>query len=593
MSPGRKAAVARLSGLVAALLAGFMGLVLLLYFTTAHMQAATSDSATVVLEGQAIAKGQILLHGWDLTFASYWTSTAAFDAVAIVLNGLRAGLMYAIPAFAGAVAIVGGVLVAREGHRGLPGFGGGVAVVVLLAFTTPAMAFFFVGHGFHVGTAAYALFAFVALRRGRFSLGWALALFLLSAGLLGDLLMLAYGVVPLLIAGLLEIFRGTRRQVGVATLTAAVGSVLVAGVARLVFVALGTYKAASGLRFARFDQMISNLGHVPVYVVSLLGLTNAVVTSGAVPAQFRNMRGIDVIAAMAALWVLVCFSFALVSLLLGLVRGYREDGGLEGETTVPWRLDNLLVIAVICSAVPFVLLAGARGAGIRYLTVTIIFVVVLAGRMIARASSKLRTGWRRGAFATAGTALTLGLAASFGVAMSGPEMSNPTTGLVAWLEAHDLRYGIGSYWVASITTVESGGEVTVRPVLNSDGDQVERAVLASASWYAGKHFQFLIEGAPTGYIGVQRVPATWGRPAHLYVVGLYRILVWSHELSVPAALAAGDTHTSAVSGLHSSLSSQRGPGPSEAARSFGLDNWQARKERHPHPMQESRLSRRR
>jgi hypothetical protein len=98
MSRGTKAAVARICGLIAAGAAGFICLVLLLYFTTAHMQAATSDSATVVLEGQAIAKGQILLHSWDLTFASYWTSTAAFDAVAIVLNGLRAGLMYAVPA---------------------------------------------------------------------------------------------------------------------------------------------------------------------------------------------------------------------------------------------------------------------------------------------------------------------------------------------------------------------------------------------------------------------------------------------------------------------------------------------------------------
>ena len=163
MSRGAKAAVARICGLVAAGAAGFICLVLLLYFTTAHMQAATSDSATVVLEGQAIAKGQILLHGWDLTFASYWTSTAAFDAVAIVLNGLRAGLMYAVPAFAGALAIVGGVLVARERRGGLAGLAAGASVVVLLAFATPAMAFFFVGHGFHVGTAAYALFAFLAL----------------------------------------------------------------------------------------------------------------------------------------------------------------------------------------------------------------------------------------------------------------------------------------------------------------------------------------------------------------------------------------------------------------------------------------------
>jgi hypothetical protein len=535
MSRGAKAAVARICGLVAAGAAGFICLVLLLYFTTAHMQAATSDSATVVLEGQAIAKGQILLHGWDLTFASYWTSTAAFDAVAIVLNGLRAGLMYAVPAFAGALAIVGGVLVARERRGGLAGLAAGASVVVLLAFATPAMAFFFVGHGFHVGTAAYALFAFLALRRGRFGWEWAVAVLLLIAGLLGDLLMLAYGVVPLLISGLLEIPRRARRRVGVTALMAAIVSVALSVVARLVFVALGTYNAASGLRFARLHQMIANLGHVPVYVASLLGLTNAVATSGGMPVEFRNMRGLGVVTVIGALCVLACFFFALSSLLLGLVRGYPVGGGPEAEASDSWRLDNLLVIAVICSAIPFVLLAGARGAGIRYLTVTVIFAVVLAGRMIARAWATLGTRWRRGAFGAALAALALGLAASFGVAMSGPEMSNPTTGLATWLEVHDLHHGIGGYWVASITTVESGGEVTVRPVLRSAGGEIERAVLASASWYAGQSFQFLVEGAPTGYIGIQSAPASWGKPEHVYVVGLYRVVLWSHALRVAAS----------------------------------------------------------
>ena len=41
--------------------------------------------------------------------------------------------------------------------------------------------------------------------------------------------------------------------------------------------------------------------------------------------------------------------------------------------------------------------------------------------------------------------------------------------LAAWLESHDLHNGIGSYWAASIVTVESGGRVEVRPVVSPDG----------------------------------------------------------------------------------------------------------------------------
>ena len=72
--------------------------------------------------------------------------------------------------------------------RGASALAGGLTVIALLGFATPAMALFFVGRGFHMSTALYALLAFAALRRGRFGLGWFLAVVLLAAGMLGDLL---------------------------------------------------------------------------------------------------------------------------------------------------------------------------------------------------------------------------------------------------------------------------------------------------------------------------------------------------------------------------------------------------------------------
>jgi len=565
MSRSRRAAAARTCRLAAASGAGFAGLVLLLYFTSSHLHAATSDSATVVLEGQAIANGQILLHGWNLTFASYWTSTAAFDAVAVVVDGLRAGLMYAVPAFAGALAISGGVMLARDGRPGMRGLAGSLAVVVLLGCSTPAMAFFFIGHGFHVGTAAYALFALVALRRGRFGWGWVAAVLLLSAGLLGDLLMLAYGVVPLVVAGIAEMVGQRRWRAGLPEVAAGFGSLVLSGVARLVCVALGTYDAAPGLRVARLSQIASNLGHVPVYASSLLGLTNSVMTSGGVPAEFRHLRGLGPVTAIGALVVLASFAYALASLVTRLVRG-RQKGQAPGGEASLWRLDDLLVIAVISSPVPFVLLAGSRGAGIRYLTVTVIFAVVLSGRMVARAFSKLGPGLPLGAFAASGILLAMSLVASYGVGASGPQLSNPTTGLVSWLEAHDLRNGIGGYWVASISTVESDGEVTVRPVLGSRDGGIERAVLASASWYENRRFQFLVEGAPPGYVGVVKSPEAWGVPEHTYVVGRYRVLVWSHELSVPSVPMATGRHTSASQAVSVRRAGSRAEGQTTGRR---------------------------
>ena len=38
-----------------------------------------------------------------------------------------------------------------------------------------------------------------------------------------------------------------------------------------------------------------------------------------------------------------------------------------------WRLDDILLITVLCSVLPFVALARADRSGVRYLTVTIVF----------------------------------------------------------------------------------------------------------------------------------------------------------------------------------------------------------------------------
>ena len=91
-----------------------------------------------------------------------------------------------------------------------------------------------------------------------------------------------------------------------------------------------------------------------------------------------------------------------------------------------------------------------------------------------------------------------------------------------------------SYWTASITTVESRGAVTVRPVLaDPDGKLGRYMKQSSANWYAGQHFQFLVYSTPT-YQGVDSASATrtWGPPAHTYVVGGYHVLVWSNTFSV-------------------------------------------------------------
>jgi len=511
-----------------AVLAAFSGLVVLLYARSAHDLAATSDRATIVLEGQAMASGHLLLQGWNLTFASYWTSDAPFYDAAIRLFGLRPELLYAGPAVMAALVVISGVFIAREGCRGASAVAGGVAVIALLGLATPAMTLFFVGRGFHISTALYALLAFGALRRGRFGWGWFLAVVLLAAGMLGDLLLVAYAVVPLVLAGVVAALRQRRWQGAVPDVSAAVVAVALAALARRIAEAEGAFRSQAALSLVHLGQMFSNLGHMPGYVSDLLGLTNGLRHNGGVPFGLREVH------VVGALCVLACLVVAVATLVVGARRG--GSGRLPAAGPETWRLDDILLIAAVCSAVSFVALARADQSGVRYLTVTVVFACVLTGRLIARGWSKLPPGGPARVLAVVGVVVSLGFAAGVGYSLARPEPSYPVTALVSWLEAHNLRWGIGDYWAASITTVQSSGEVIVRPVAASNGGAIqEMTTLSQSSWYTGQEWQFLVYSKPViDNVDLDAALRTWGPPTEIHVIGPYHVLVWNHPVVLPS-----------------------------------------------------------
>jgi hypothetical protein len=207
-----------------------------------------------------------------------------------------------------------------------------------------------------------------------------------------------------------------------------------------------------------------------------------------------------------------------------------------------WWLDDVLVVAVFGSAATFVVLAVSGVPGARYLVASIVFATVLSGRIVAQAFERLRSGRTTRAICVIGVAISLCFAVGLGFAVSQPAPVQSASTLASWLEAHDLRNGVGGYWAASITTVESKGAVTVRPVLaDPDGKLGRYMKLSSASWYAGQHFQFLVYETPV-YQDVDSVSATktWGPPAHTYVVGGYHVLVWSAAFSVAPFPSSSD-----------------------------------------------------
>jgi hypothetical protein len=507
-----------------------------LYVLSVHANSAvvTSDGATVVLQGKAVASGNFLLHGWYLQLDSWWTLDVVFYAVATALVGVKLELLFAVPAVIAALVVVVGVVMARRGHRGTAALAGAATVLAVLALPTHVLAYYFISQPVHVSTALYALVAFMGLRQARFGWGWAVAVGLLAAGLLGDLQMASYGVLPALLAGLVAMGRRRSWRAGGPAVTAAACSVVLALVVRQVVDALGGFKigAQSG---ASFHQMLTNVVHVPVELAQLVGILDTSQGTGGVPLVLEAVH------IVAALLLLFCFVAAVARLIRGVRRG---DVGqeLSGTPTTgepePWRLDDLLVLGALGCIFNSVYLSHSSSGYLRYLTASVIFMAILAGREVTRWWAKPhRADIRHRAQAVAVVSTGCFLAAC-GLQVSVPVDNPSIAGLVAFLESHHLHSGVGDFWGASLTTVWSNGKVSVRPLV-PDADGVLEAFNRGETpgWFLGKQFQFVVYPASTSAnatYGVSLLTATetWGPPTRTYLVSGYEVLLWSHPIEV-------------------------------------------------------------
>lgn len=519
--------------LVLLLVAGFTMLVALLYLTSLHAIAGDSDGATVVLEGQSMISGHLMLHGWALSLDSFWTVDALFYALVELVTGVRSLLLYFVPALIAALVIAMGALLARSGRKGVPGVVAAATVIALLALPSHALASYLLRGPVHVGTALWCLVAFAGLRSGRVGWGWVVAVVAFAAGALGDFQMVALGMIPAFIAGVVAGSRRRNWRAGFPNVSAAGAGLLLAGVLRTLARAVGTFAITTSHPRASAPEISTNLVRIVTWGANMLGVGDGTLGSGGVPAPLQAVHMLGLLAVVSGVVV------SMAALVRGVVGGHPA----AGDDSEQWRLDDLLVIAFVADLVVFVLLTYGDDPGfLRYLTAAVIFGAVLAGRLTGRLVAAVRSGRVLRAGAVLGAATLAMLGADVGYSIAAPSPSRPFAQLGRFLHSHDLRQGVGDYWSASITTVSSAGSVTLRPVIaNLDGRLVRYQRQSAATWYAHKSFQFLVydTARPWGGVNAASASATFGPVERTYVVGTYRVLVWSHPVSVSTAGWAG------------------------------------------------------
>jgi hypothetical protein len=507
----------------------FAALVALLYLESIHAVTGNSDGATVVLEGQSMSTGNLLLHHWALSYDSFWSVDAIFYTLAVLVTGVRPFLLHAVPAVIAAMVVMIGALMARTGRRGVAAAAGMATVFALLALPGNVLASFLLAGPLHVGTVLWCLVAFAGLRSGRLGWGWALAVVVLAAGTLGDFQTVALGVVPAFVGGVVAMARARDWRRGITTAAAPVVALAVSGAVRLITMAVGTYGVAGANPRAPLSRIPVNLRLIGTWGAHMLGLGGGVLGTGGVPRPLQAVHALGAVAVVAGVVI------AVLGTVHAMVRGRRAPD----DPTEQWRLDDFLVVAFVADLVVFVAFTTSSDQSYsRYLTGAVIFGAVLAGRSVTRMVDTPWPSWARRTGAVVGVAVVaaFGTGVAYNVTAAAPP--RPYEQLGRFLEAHHLDKGIGDYWSSSATTVATRQKVAIRPVDAEDrSGHLERYLRQSAdAWYTGQSFEFLVydTALPWGNVDAATAAATFGPILHTYDVGTYRVLVWSHPLAVPA-----------------------------------------------------------
>lgn len=501
---------------------GALAIFAILTVTSVHAFSGNSDGATVILEGNSIAHGNFLLHGWVLSQDSFWTIDAALYGLFVLLFGVNGALLHLVPALiATSIVLVGCHLAIRTNP--LANRRVAYCIVVLgIVFPVAAWAQFLLAGPYHLGTTLYCLVAFALVTGTTTVRGHVVAGLILTAGMLGDLQTLSLGIVPIALAGVVAILRARSIRVGLGRVLVALFAPLLFYIVRTITVALGAFTLAPARTPSTVSGAMHNLWPGLRFGANLLGGGNGPFGTSPIPSALLAAHVVELIViAVVVLWI-------FLQLLRGLVLKEPENDARS------WELDDLLLLAMLGSLATYAYLATTGSdAEARYLSGAVIFAVILTARTLGRMSRALRVS-RRPVLAFGGL-IALAIVIGGGYTATAPAPPQPVNALIALLHEHQLTNGLGGYWTASITTVLSDDKIQVRPVISGPSGVIERYARQSLdTWYTGPGAQFLVYNANVDIDQITPATArsTFGPTSHVYVVGPYRVLVYPHRIHV-------------------------------------------------------------
>jgi hypothetical protein len=438
-----------------------------------------SDGANSALQAWDMLHGNVLLHGWIVGDATYYTFELPLYSITEIFFGLQSLTVHLVSALTYVILAASAVAIARTNSRGVTAAARCAVVIAVLAapLLTPSGVSILLEKPDHTGTAAILLVSFLLIDRAparRFTPPLLCAI--LCAGQLGDATVLYIAVPAVLVVCAYRILATQNLRTGdAAILVAAVASVPLAALAHAAIKYFGGYLMINPQTLVAPSRLWGH--HAALALRAIRALFGAVVS----PVSPLGTAG-----ALFGLACLLAAAFGFVKV----VWTWRSAS----------RSEQLLCVAIVVNIAVYVISTIPVPSNARELAAVLPCGAVLAARACVPSTI---VGVRRSRVVIVVAALIALL--PLGAAATKPPATPAAVPLAAWLEAHRLTYGIAGYWDASAVTLQSGNRVKVRAVaLTHHAGPVRFAAKdweTKAFWYEAKKHDatFVIADLPNSW----------------------------------------------------------------------------------------------
>ena len=501
-----------------------------------------SDGGSIALQAWDMLHGNVLLRHWTVSDVSFYPAELVQYALIEAVRGLGPEVVHIAGAMTYTLILLLAAWLAKGRATGREGLVRALVAAVVMLAPAPGMSPTLLMSPDHFGSAVPVLLAWLTVDllpgrqagRPRWYVPPAVAI-LLAWGQFADGLVLITGVAPMVIVcgvrAAVKLWHrrpessapgssapgssapgssapGTKapRVWPRTEISLAVAAIVSVGLAR---VATALIRHSGGFRVRPVPTAFAGLAalphHLQLTAEGLLGLFGA---------DFLDSRSRPDLA-FAALHLIIVAAAAL-AFLLALRHLGRDD-----ELAVPG-----LAIAIVLNVVAYAPTLFVQDLlSTRDISAVLPFAAVLAGRLLAGPLLRARLTAALAIFAVA-CAAALGYNAA--------QRAQPAHGqsLAAWLATRHLSGGLAvDYWVANITTLDSGGRITVRQVGLSNGALTRPLPRELKSdWYspASQYADFYVASDINPASSSEQAAAvrTFGPPARALHPAGYTVLVW-------------------------------------------------------------------